>query len=130
MEVSGQLHAPSALLRGKTLRYVRDRRLCGFQSIWSWYGKVKLCLCETKYHVMKKYWESEGTAPRILNLGSRYKLVNGQLEAPAALPLGQNLWYQLDRRIGGPQSWSERGDEEEKIPVPGKNRTPVVQPTD
>jgi hypothetical protein len=32
MEVSGQLHAPAALLRGKNTRYSLDRRLDGPQS--------------------------------------------------------------------------------------------------
>jgi hypothetical protein len=32
MEVSGQLHAPAALLQGMTLRYPLDRRLGGPQS--------------------------------------------------------------------------------------------------
>jgi hypothetical protein len=32
--------------------------------------------------------------------------VSGQLHAPAALPLGNSPWYPLERRLGGPQSWS------------------------
>jgi hypothetical protein len=32
MEVSGQLHAPAALPRGKVPRYSCDRRMCGPQS--------------------------------------------------------------------------------------------------
>jgi hypothetical protein len=37
--------------------------------------KVKLSLCLTKHHAMNTYWESGGIAPRILNLGTRYKWV-------------------------------------------------------
>jgi hypothetical protein len=35
--------------------------------------KVKLFLCLTKHHVMKTYWESGGIAPRILDLGTRWR---------------------------------------------------------
>jgi hypothetical protein len=38
--------------------------------------------------------------------------VSGQLQAPAALPPGKGPWYLLDKRLGGPQSRSGRGDEE------------------
>jgi hypothetical protein len=35
-------------------------------------------------------------------------------------PQGKNLWYSLDRRLGGPQSHSERGGEEKNSqPPPG-----------
>jgi hypothetical protein len=32
--------------------------------------------------------------------------VNGQLHDPAALPLGKETSYTLDRKLGGPHSWS------------------------
>jgi hypothetical protein len=35
--------------------------------------KIKLSLCLTNYHAMKTYWESGCTAPRILNLCTRWK---------------------------------------------------------
>jgi len=35
--------------------------------------KVKLSLCLTKHHAMKMYWGSGGIAPRILDLGTRWK---------------------------------------------------------
>jgi hypothetical protein len=38
--------------------------------------------------------------------------VSDQLHAPAALSKGRSLWYPLDRRLGGSQSWCGRGDEE------------------
>jgi hypothetical protein len=38
--------------------------------------------------------------------------VSGQLRALDALPPGEEPWYPLDRRMGGPQSWSGRGVEE------------------
>jgi len=30
-------------------------------------------LCLTKHHAMRTYWGSEGIAPRILHLGTRYR---------------------------------------------------------
>jgi hypothetical protein len=41
----------------------------------------------------------------------------GQLHAPAALPRGKSPPYPLNRRLGGPQSWSGR-DREVKILAP------------
>jgi hypothetical protein len=35
--------------------------------------KVKLSLCLTKHHAIKAYWGSGGTAPRILDLGTRWR---------------------------------------------------------
>jgi len=34
--------------------------------------KVKLSLYLTKHHAMNKYWGTAGTAPCILNLGTRW----------------------------------------------------------
>jgi hypothetical protein len=42
-------------------------------------------------------------------------MVNGQLHAPAALPPGKSLRYQLTRRIGGPQNRSGRNGEEKNL---------------
>jgi hypothetical protein len=36
-------------------------------------GKVKLSLCLTKHHAMKTYWGSGSIAPRILDLGTRWR---------------------------------------------------------
>jgi hypothetical protein len=35
--------------------------------------KVKLSVCLTKHHTMKTYWGSGGIAPRILDLGTRWR---------------------------------------------------------
>jgi hypothetical protein len=35
--------------------------------------KVKLSLCLIKYHAMKTNWGSGGIAPRILDLGTRWR---------------------------------------------------------
>jgi hypothetical protein len=35
-------------------------------------------------------------------------------------PWGKNLWYSLDRRLGGPQSWYGcDGEEKDLLPLPG-----------
>jgi hypothetical protein len=52
--------------------------------------------------------------------------VSGQLHAPAALPPGKSPWYQLDRRLGGPQRKYEHC--EQKNLSPARIRTPAVQP--
>jgi hypothetical protein len=41
--------------------------------------------------------------------------VSGQIHAPAALPPGKEPQYSLDRRLGGPQTRSGRGGEEDPI---------------
>jgi hypothetical protein len=51
--------------------------------------------------------------------------VSGQLQAPAALPLGKSLPpYPLDRRLGGPQNRSGWHGEE-KILDPTRTQTPI-----
>jgi hypothetical protein len=46
--------------------------------------------------------------------------VSGQLHTPAALPQEESHWYPLDRRLGGPQSCSGHGGEENNFqPPPG-----------
>jgi len=40
-------------------------------------------------------------------------VVSGQLHAPGCLSRGKSPHYPLNRRLGGPQSQSERGGEEE-----------------
>jgi len=39
-------------------------------------------------------------------------VVNHQLHAGTTLPLQNELWYLLDRRLGGPQSWFGLGGKE------------------
>jgi hypothetical protein len=52
----------------------------------------------------------------------------GQLHAPVALPTGKNLWYPLDRRLGGPQSRSGRGGEEKNPQLLPELEPPIIQP--
>jgi hypothetical protein len=66
---------------------------------------------KTEHHAMKLCWRIGGVAPRILDLGTRWKWV----VSFAARPLytrGKSPWYPLDRSLGGPQSRSGRGGEE------------------
>jgi len=49
--------------------------------------KVKLSLCLTKLHAMKKYWVNGGVAPRIRR--RHYMEVSGQLHTTDALLLGK-----------------------------------------
>jgi len=46
--------------------------------------------------------------------------VSGERHAPAALPPGMDRRYPLDKRLGGPKSWSEhRGYRKNPLPLPG-----------
>jgi hypothetical protein len=54
--------------------------------------------------------------------------MSGQLHAPVALSPREKRWYRLDRRLGGPQSRSERGGEENiSQPLAGLE-SPIIQP--
>jgi len=60
---------------------------------------------------LKVYWESVGIAPGFLSLGARWRWVDNF--TPRSLYLrGKSPRYILDRRLGGPQSQSGRGNEE------------------
>jgi hypothetical protein len=75
--------------------------------------KVKLSLCLTKHHAMKTYWGSGGTAPCILDLGTRCRWM-------PLYPQGKHHRYPQDKRLGGPQCRSGRGSEEKNSqPLPG-----------
>jgi hypothetical protein len=52
--------------------------------------------------------------------------VSGQLHAPAALPPGKAPRYPMDRRLGGPQSWSGRRGVEKNLALPGIEPRPSV----
>jgi hypothetical protein len=62
---------------------------------------------------------SGGIAPRILDLGARWRWVVSFMPRPL-YPQGKGPWYPLDRRLGGSQSRSGRGGEEKNSePPPG-----------
>jgi hypothetical protein len=76
---------------------------------------------------MKAYWGSGVIAPRILDLGTRWRWVVSFTPRPL-YHQGKNPWYLLDRRLGGPQSRSGRGGEEKiSQPLPGLE-PPIIQP--
>jgi hypothetical protein len=73
---------------------------------------MKLSLCFTKHHPMKICWGSEGIAPRILNLGTLWRLVVSF--TPRPLYPRNPPRYPLNRKLGGPQSKFGRSGEEKK----------------
>jgi hypothetical protein len=76
--------------------------------------KVNLSLGLSKHHAIKTYLGSVGIAPRILNIGTRWRRVVSFM--PHQLYLGgKSPHYPLDRKVGGPQSRSGRGGEEKTI---------------
>jgi hypothetical protein len=90
--------------------------------------KVKLTLCLTKHHAMKTYWGSGSIAPRILDLGTRWRWVVSfttrplyhRERAPGTHGIGWvGSWVVLDAVV------------KRKIPRPrweSNPRTPIVQP--
>jgi hypothetical protein len=81
--------------------------------------KVKLSLCLTKHHAMKTHWGSGGVAPRILDLGTRWRWVVSFTPRPL-YPQGNSPSYPLERKLDGSQSRSGRGGEEKNSqPLPG-----------
>jgi hypothetical protein len=86
-------------------------------------------LCLTKHHAMKMYWVSGGIAPRILDLGTRWRWVVSSLSGrftPRERAPGTRL-------IGGSVGPSAGLDAvvKRKIPSPRREsnpRTPIVQP--
>jgi hypothetical protein len=76
---------------------------------------------------MMAYWGSEGIAPRILDLGTRWRWAVSF--TPRSLyTKGKSPWYPLDRRLGGPQSQSGHiGEEKNSQPLAGLE-SPITQP--
>jgi hypothetical protein len=71
---------------------------------------------------MKAYRESRGIAPRIFDLGTRWRWVVSFTTRPL-YPQGKRPWYPLDRRLGGSQSRSGCGGEENNSQL-----RPEIQP--
>jgi hypothetical protein len=72
-------------------------------------------------------WGNGGTAPRIVNFGTRWRGMISFTLLPLYLRV-KSPWYPLDRRLGGTQSRSGRGGEDrKKVPAPARNQTQVVQ---
>jgi hypothetical protein len=70
--------------------------------------ELSLCFFKTEYHAMKAYGRSGDIAPRILDLGTKWRWVVSFTSRPLYLH-GKSPWYPLDRSM--PQSRSGRGDE-------------------
>jgi hypothetical protein len=88
-------------------------------------AKVKLSLCSflTEHHAIKACWGSGGIAPRILDLGTRWRLVVSFTPRPI-YPQGNPL----DRRLSGSQSWFWRGGEYKiSQSLPGLE-PPIIKP--
>jgi hypothetical protein len=68
---------------------------------------------------MKAYWKSEGIAPHILGLSTRWRGVVSFMSLPL-YPEGKNPRHSLDRKLGKPQSQSGHSSEEKNSqPLPG-----------
>jgi hypothetical protein len=76
---------------------------------------------------MEAYWESESIAPRILDLGSRWRWVVSFTPRPF-YPQEKSPWYPLDRRLGGPQMRSGRGGEEKNSQALPRFEHLIIQP--
>ena len=75
---------------------------------------------------MKAYTGSRGTAPLILNLGTKWRCVVN-IKFRRVIP-GKEPRYPMKRGLGGPQSWSGRfGEEENLSPLP-ELEPQIVQP--
>jgi hypothetical protein len=68
-------------------------------------------------------WRYSSTIP---DLGTRWRWVVSVMPRPL-YPWGKSPLYPLDRRLGGPQSWSGCYGEEKNL-APARNRTLAVQP--
>jgi hypothetical protein len=83
-------------------------------------GKVALCFNWAPHH--GGVLGVGGIAPRILDLGTRWRWVVSFTPRPL-YPRGKSPWYPLDRRLGGPQSRYGRGGER-KISSPSRDSKP------
>jgi hypothetical protein len=76
---------------------------------------------------MKAYWGSEGIAPRILDLGTKWRWVVSFTPRPL-YSQEKSPWYPLDKKLDGPQSRSgSSGEEKNYQPLPGLE-PPIIQP--
>jgi hypothetical protein len=80
----------------------------------------------TEHHAIKAYCGSGGMAQRILDLGTRWgwvvRFISRQFYLQRKSPSNS-----LDRRLGGPQSWSGCGGEEKNSQLPPELEPPIIQ---
>jgi hypothetical protein len=75
----------------------------------------------------KAHSGSGGIAPRIFNLGTRWRWVVS-FTPPPLYPQGKSPWYPLDKRLGEPQSRSgHSGEEKNSQSLPGYEPS-IIQP--
>jgi hypothetical protein len=67
--------------------------------------KVKLPICLNQVPRHEDVEESKSIAPRILNLGSSWRWVSAS--RPGRFTPGLRTQYTLDKRLCGPQNWSD-----------------------
>jgi len=71
-------------------------------------------------HSMNVYRGSRGIAPLILNHDTKWRCVVIFMPQPLCLQGGENSWYLLYRRLGGPQRQSGHfGEKRNLLPLPG-----------
>jgi hypothetical protein len=76
---------------------------------------------------MKAYWWSGSIAPRILDLGTRWRCVVSFTSRPLYTQ-GKSPWYPFDRRMGGTESRSEHGGEEKNSQLLLELEPSIIQP--
>jgi hypothetical protein len=75
---------------------------------------------------MEAYWRSGCIAPCILDLGTRWRWVISFKPRPLYIQ-GKSPWYPSDKRLGGLQRRSGRGEEKNSQPLSGLE-LPIIQP--
>jgi hypothetical protein len=75
---------------------------------------------------MKAYWGSGGIAPRIPDLGTRWRRVVSFTPLPL-YSKGKSPWCPFDRRLGGPQSRSGRVGEEKNSQLLPELEPKIIQ---
>jgi hypothetical protein len=76
---------------------------------------------------MKAYWRIGDVAPRILDLGTRWRWVIS-FKSRLLYPQEKSPLYPLDKRLGGPQSRSGRGGEQKNSQLRPEVELPITQP--
>jgi hypothetical protein len=76
---------------------------------------------------MKAYYRSGGIAPRILDIGTRWRWVVS-FTPRLFYRQGKSPWYPLDRKLSGTQSRSGRGGEEKNSQLLPGLEPPIIQP--
>jgi hypothetical protein len=95
--------------------------------VMTYKSKVDICALFNRTPRHEDVLGSGGTAPLILDPGTRWRWVVSFTPRPL-YPKGKSPWYPLDRRKGGPQSESGRGGEEKNSQPLSGLEPPIIQP--